>query len=826
MFHVQTGSDLTRAPASGRVSDHAADIQSFYLNHQEINAVKSPKLANALAEYLNSWSQETNTPAEPAVAQREAGQGAAPSMSTGYGAPNNSRPSMVQNPQQMLNHNKNPVGIAPFKVSSLPRATISRVVVPPPSCLPHRSLRACKRCRQGKQKCNGQLPCTKCATRGHECVYEERPLKKPSTTAAAPVTPVATSANTASSAGSKQGGTETLGRKRKLTISTAGISAFEGNPKIKIAKPMQHAVDPARNMGGATHGYAVDGSFDGRQHQHQHQHQHQYQLHQAQMQNHHQPSQHGFGTLTGYETSSSTPMMHNPTLLPATSSEAFFPFPPSQQSHQHNFAPHSRDTSSSTFVHHSRETTSSTAFVHSRETSSNFEHQLTPQGYGGGQQQEQFPPNVYDHQPAVMLRAPANGHQSLVAPSQVGAEMHYAQHEQQAPSQQSFANGHGHGHVGGFPMHPYAHSNGNFSQTTACSTPETWPARQRSDYLTPDVSYRHPVAQQQQASQSHGHGQPHLDVLHQLGTHGHQGLHGQHVTTPISTTVATPTSELGAPSVLGAPSSHAAAAAAAVGYVVHGGVCTYGGSAHRPSQLQYEQHQQQGGYDFAPPSVISSTAASPGVGYTTKMGPQHQQQHAPLQQQANMSTTAGGMVYSSTMSSPSTAPPSPALTMLTSSQTQTSQSQSQSQSAASSITTATASGRQHQQEEEEEEQGSGSTSFSIISTDGSSAAGVLRRKDEVTAENEDEGKVLRQSPRVTGVAAVEDEVRRPSSQSTEVDHVRPISPSSTGSDVSSSLEKDAGRPEEEVVATSSEAEGTSVDRSVEEGEIVSTPART
>ncbi|KAK0558999.1 hypothetical protein OC844_004721 [Tilletia horrida] len=201
---------MSHPVSAGRVAE-SADMHSFYKEHEEIDAANSPKLANALAEYLNSWSQEDDV--HQLQAQFQFGE--------------------------MLG-------------AGLPRAGISRATFHA-SRLPHRSIRACRRCRQGKQKCSGEMPCFKCSKRGYECIYEDKAPKPPPSSSGgdASAATAASGSGTGSGGGSIQPETQqarvseqpTASRKRKLTISTTGISAFGTDPRIKAAKTAHRESD-------------------------------------------------------------------------------------------------------------------------------------------------------------------------------------------------------------------------------------------------------------------------------------------------------------------------------------------------------------------------------------------------------------------------------------------------------------------------------------------------------------------------------------------------------------------------------------------------------
>ncbi|KAK0551316.1 hypothetical protein OC861_002408 [Tilletia horrida] len=187
------------------LSLNASNVQTFYQQHQEIDVSGSPQVANALAEYINSWSQETDqresvSQDQESTPRTPKGPGAS-SSSTQYG--HASQSAGAEQPQGTA---FNPAGGAHTSgqhgasahgpgsqftfpmpaqppnnrifVGLLPPATISKGPVASKRTK-HRAVRACNRCRQGKQKCNGENPCIKCYTRGHDCVYDERPLKKP-----------------------------------------------------------------------------------------------------------------------------------------------------------------------------------------------------------------------------------------------------------------------------------------------------------------------------------------------------------------------------------------------------------------------------------------------------------------------------------------------------------------------------------------------------------------------------------------------------------------------------------------------------------------------
>ncbi|KAL9931485.1 hypothetical protein V8E36_009650 [Tilletia maclaganii] len=113
------------------------DISKYYRETSEINAAASVQLANALAEYFNGWEHEY-LPPEPKVRH---------------------------------------IKIADPHDSSLSRALAQK------KSTPHRSVRACIKCRTRKMKCSGQHPCDKCNASGDICAYEEKPRRSSSTQA-------------------------------------------------------------------------------------------------------------------------------------------------------------------------------------------------------------------------------------------------------------------------------------------------------------------------------------------------------------------------------------------------------------------------------------------------------------------------------------------------------------------------------------------------------------------------------------------------------------------------------------------------------------------
>ncbi|KAE8232374.1 hypothetical protein CF326_g2595 [Tilletia indica] len=660
MFHVNTGNaPATSAPAPS-ISHTTADIQSFYLTHQDINAANSPKLANALAEYINSWSQEDSESksSDPHHHQQDATASTAYASASGH-----SHTIMQQTSQQVFSYNNVPFGTTTFDMSNLPRAMMSKAPMQT-NRLPHRSLRACKRCRHGKQKCNGEFPCMKCVARGHECIYEDRPLKKPSDTAAASASTGqgAKNDNTTSTNGIKQS-EPGAGKKRKLTISTSGISAFDvNNSRFKMAKPNQQTVDPARNMGNA-YGHTGEGSLYAQGHQHQ------------QMHNHHHPQQQAEYSSMGSYPSTATSMMHNPSLMTSAPGGMMPPFQP----HHHN--------------------------VSNGRASSSFEQQVAPLGHAQGQ----FSSHGVDQS---MHATPAYANHQFPVPQPI-AEMHYAQPQQHHQQQQKhrYASSHGHmaAQVGSFQFQQqYSHSGSNFTNTP-CSTPDTWQARHRSGYLTPDVSYHHITPQHHQQN-LHGH---HLNVPHHLGTSGYHTQSSSTYATPLSTAVNTPTSEFG-------PSS-----------VQYSHVGAY--TSNQPSQLRYEQS----GYDSAPPSAISPTHPAPVVRLEIGTTQSQSHSHSPNQSQSQSHLMPTSRMTSfSTVVSPeapnSSCPPSPALTMATSSQMHPSTSSTSISTAATSVV--------HLHEQREESNAREGSQTSTTSLDGSSAAGVSRRKDDVVGSEEDRGR--------------------------------------------------------------------------------------